>query len=404
MADCIIIGSGLVGSAMAIALAQAGLTVALIDTQDPARHVADAYDGRASAISLGSRRILASIGVWDTIEAACPIYDIHACDRFSPLHVHYDHRDVGSEPFGHIIENNRLRAALYRAVRAEKGIAWHAPATAADIVRDSNGVQVTLASGELLHAPLLLVADGKMSTTRARLGIEARITDYGQTAMVCTITHSKPHQGLALERFLAPGPFAALPMTDDASGNPRSNIVWTESDAMAVRMMQLSEAEFMRELASRLGSYLGDVALTGPRFTYPLKLILAERYTDQRVALIGDSAHGIHPIAGQGVNLGYRDVAALAELIVDHARLGLDIGSATLLAHYARWRSFDATSTAMVMDGINRLFSNNILPIRIARNLGLGAVNQIGPLKRFLMQDAMGLTGDLPRMMREHAA
>jgi len=403
MVDSIIIGSGLVGSAMAVSLARAGLKVALIDAQDPKRNTQQAYDGRASALSLGSRRVLESIGVWERIVGKSPIYDIRACEGFSPLHVHYDHRAVGAEPFGHIIENNLVRTALYQAVREQTLIDWHAPAEAVSIERSETAVTVALSDGTMLQAPILLVADGKFSTTRKRVGIEARVVEYGQTAIVCTITHRRPHEGLALERFMAPGPFAVLPMTQDASGLPRSNIVWTESHAMAARMLELKDEEFLAELRLRLGNYLGELGLSGPRHSYPLTLVLAERYTDARVALVGDAAHGIHPIAGQGVNLGYRDVAALAELMMDQARLGLDLGSATMLAHYERWRRFDATSTAMVMDGLNRLFSNRFSPLRLARNLGLGVVNEIAPLKRFLMMDAMGLTGDLPRMMKEAA-
>ena len=250
-------------------------------------------------------------------------------------------------------------------------------------------------AGGRCKASLLVAADGKFSRLREECGIKTLNTSYRQTAIVCTIRHRLPHEGLALERFLPAGPFAALPMQEN-----RSALVWTEPDDRAPAMLALDDASFAHEIRARLGDYLGDFEVIGKRFSYPLTLTLATRYTDTRFALIGDAAHAIHPIAGQGVNVGFRDVAVLAELAEDAVRLGLDIGSPMLLEHYQRWRRFDSMTMGAMTDGINRLFSNDITAIRLARDAGLSAVNRMPALKRFFMQHAMGLAGDLPRMMR----
>lgn len=394
--DCIIIGSGLVGAAMAIACARIGLRVDIIDATDQSVRTDAGYDGRTSAIAYGSQKVLEALGVWQKIDVMEPITDIRVCDGDARPHVHYDCREAGDKPFGHIVENRLLRETLYDTMCGYDIIARHEPAVVETLEQAPHCVKVTLNNGRKLSAPLMLVCDGKLSKTRDRLGIEADWFEYGQTAIVCTVKHSEPHHGVAIERFLPAGPFAVLPMTEQ-----RSNIVWSETDAMAARMMQLDDAEFLEELKPRIGDYLGDITLAGPRYSYPLKLILAKRYTDARVALVGDSAHGIHPIAGQGVNLGYRDVAVLAELLEKQARLGLDIGAESLLQDYQRWRKTDVTSMAYVTDGLNRLFSNNILPLKIARIIGLGAVNRLKPVKHFFMRSAMGMVGNLPAMMRD---
>lgn len=395
MRDVIIVGSGLIGASMAIALARTGLTVDLIDAAPTEARKSPSYDGRTSAVALGSMRVLNHIGVWQRITDSCPILDIHVCDEGGRFHVHYDHTKAGHEPFGHIVENRLLRHALYDAVDEQPGITLHQPATIADFETTSSHVKATLSNGTELAASLMLVADGKYSKTRDRLGIDTTTLRYGQTAIVCTIAHTEPHHGLAMEKFMPAGPFATLPMT----GN-RTNLVWTERDAMAKRMLELSDTEKLEEIGRRLGDHLGTISLVGPCFSYPLNLIHAREYTRDRIALIGDSAHGIHPIAGQGANLGFRDVAVLTELIVEQAKRGLDIGAPELLAHYARWRRFDTLSMTAVTDALNRLFSNRILPLRLARDIGLGIVNRLPKTKLFLMQDAMGLTGDLPAMMR----
>ncbi|MCG8696363.1 MAG: FAD-dependent monooxygenase, partial [Minwuiales bacterium] len=261
--------------------------------------------------------------------------------------------------------------------------------------RDAARSEVHLADGTVVSAPLCVGADGRNSPLRQSAGIKCAAWSYHQVGIVCTVHHELPHGGVAQERFLPAGPFAILPMT----GN-RSSLVWTERADLAPAMMALDEAAFTAEMASRFGDYLGALEVVGPRWSYPLALHLAERYTDRRLALVGDAAHGIHPIAGQGLNLGLRDVAALAEVIVDTARLGLDIGDAVPLERYQRWRRFDALLLAAVTDSLNRLFSNDIEPIRLARDLGLAAVNRMGPLKRVFMSHARGTVGQLPKLLQ----
>lgn len=298
-----------------------------------------------------------------------------------------------------MVENRHIRAGLVaRMQEVTDCLTLLAPAKITGVSRDNFGVEVTLENGDVWHAPLLIAADGKRSKIREDAGIKVIETGYKQTAIVCTIEHTLPHEGLALERFLPVGPFAALPM----QGN-RSALVWTEPDDRAPGMLALPDEAFHDEIRQRLGDFLGDFKTTGKRFSYPLHLILATRYIDTRLALVGDASHAIHPIAGQGVNVGFRDVAALAELIIDARKLGLDIGSQNLLAHYQRWRRFDSMSMGAITDGINRLFSNDAAPLRIARRTGLKLVNSAPPLKRFFMWHAMGLLGDLPKMMQAKA-
>lgn len=396
-ADVIIIGAGLVGAALAIALGQGGLRVVLCDKANLPDQLSPNYDGRASAIALGSERVLTHLGVWPQVLAeAEPILDIRVSDDRSPFYLHYDHREVGAEPFGHIVENRVLRVALLNGVRATPNVTLRAPSTVQSIHRDAQRATVTLESGETWHAPLIIAADGRYSRLREEAGIPFQLLQYGQTAIVCTLAHSGSHHGWAVEHFMPPGPFAVLPMT-----RQRSCIVWTESDALAPEYAALPEAEFLAEIRKRLGDYLGEIRLDGPRFSYPLNLMLARRYSDQRLALVGDAAHAIHPIAGQGVNIGFRDVAVLAELLLDAARLGQDLGAPSILAHYERWRAFDATAMSLVTDALNRLFSNRSRLLRLARGVGMTLVGKMPAVKHFLMRDAMGLTGDLPRMMRQ---
>ncbi len=399
--DVIIIGGGMVGLSLAIALAQSQVRVAVIEKDDLKSQLMPAFDGRVSAISLGSERVLQAIGVWNLMrEQAEPILDIRVADGDSRAHVHYNYRDAGNSPMGNMVENRHIRAALLKRAEAVTDyLTLLAPAKVDQIVRDSHSVEVSLEGGDVWRAPLLVAADGKRSKIRADAGITVIETSYKQAALVCTIEHELPHEGLALERFLPAGPFAALPMQ-----NNRSALVWTEPEDSAPAMLALPDEEFHAQIRERLGDYLGNFKTTGKRFSYPLHLILATRYIDTRLALIGDAAHAIHPIAGQGVNVGFRDVAVLTELIADALRLGLDIGSQNLLEHYQRWRRFDSMSMGAITDIINRLFSNDISVVRIARRTGLALVNSAPPLKRFFMWHAMGLLGDLPKMMQPIAA
>jgi 2-octaprenyl-6-methoxyphenol hydroxylase len=374
--------------------------VALVDRQDPRAMQDEAFDGRSSAIAYGSRRVLEGLGVWSAIAPqAEPILEIRVADDNAPLFLHYDHRDLeGGTPLGYIVENRVLRRALFARARAMPSLLLLAPVAVERAEVSPGGTVAFLSDGRRLAARLVAACEGRDSPLRRAAGIRALEWRYPQTGIVATVRHEKPHRGVAVEHFLPAGPFAILPMT----GN-RSSIVWTERAALAPRILALDETAFAAELAARFGDFLGVLEPVGPRWSYPLALMLAERTAAPRLALLGEAAHLIHPIAGQGLNLGIRDVAALAELIVDQRRLGLDIGEERLLRRYERWRRFDALLLAAVTDGLNRLFSNAIPPVRLIRDLGLAAVDRLPPLKRFLMRDAMGLTGELPRLARGEA-
>jgi 2-octaprenyl-6-methoxyphenol hydroxylase len=394
--ELVIVGGGLVGLSLATACAGAGLDVAVIDREEPSRMVETAFDGRTSAIAFGSQRILAGIGVWDAIARdAEPIREIRVADGDSPLFLHYDHDEIGPDPLGYIVENRVLRRALLARAAALPNLRHLAPANVAGAERRPAGVSVTLEDGTDIRGALLVAADGKASPLRQAAGIRTVEWRYKQIAIVCTVWHERPHLGIAVEHFLPAGPFAILPMTGD-----RSSIVWTERAELAPLLLSLDPAEFHAELARRFGDFLGRLEVLGPRWSYPLALMHAERYGAERLILVGDAAHVIHPIAGQGLNLGLRDVAALAELVVDARRLGLDIGNADILARYERWRRFDTMMLAAVTDGLNRLFSNDLAPLAWARGIGLAAVNRLPPLRRFFMQHAMGMVGTLPRLVR----
>ena len=396
--DLLVIGGGLTGLALGCAVAGEGLRVLLVERRSLAATVAPPFDGRVTAIAPGSRRLLEAIGVWPALAAeAEPILDIEVGERDSPMRVHYDHRQVGDEPLGHIVENRLLRGALLERAQALSGdsLVLAAPERIVRVDRRGAAVTVRLEGGLVAQAALCAAAEGRDSQTRAAAGIGVLRWDYDQTGMVATIGHALPHEGLAVERFFNSGPFAILPMT----GN-RSSIVWAADNRLARDLVGLDDAAFLDELAERFGDQLGALELAGPRWHYPLSMVQAKRYTAARLALVGDAARAIHPIAGQGWNLALRDVAALAELVVDARRVGLDPGTAQVLARYERWRRFDSLALIAITDGLNRLFANDLLPLRLARELGLGMVDRIPPLKGFFMRHAMGLLGDLPRAMR----
>jgi 2-octaprenyl-6-methoxyphenol hydroxylase len=393
-ADVLIVGGGMVGLTLATAMASGGMTSAVVDRTAPDAMLEAVFDGRTVAIAHGSQCLLETIGLWAAMApAAEPILDIRVSDGGSPLFLHYDHHDVGDHPLGYIIENRNVRRALFGALSDR-------PARIADLARDPEGVTATLDDGRRIAAGLVVGADGRNSWTRRQAGIRVSEWSYEQTGLVCTVAHRRPHRGIAHERFLPAGPFAILPMTDDPDAGHRSSIVWTERGDLAPALLALDDTEFTAELARRFGDFYGGLTVVGPRWSYPLGLLHAERYLDHRLVLVGDAAHAIHPIAGQGLNLGLRDVAALAEVLVDARRLGLDLGSAATLERYQRWRRFDNVALAMAMDGLNRLFSNDLGPVRLARDLGLAAVNRLVPLKRLFMRHAMGVVGDLPRLIR----
>ncbi|MFZ4125558.1 MAG: UbiH/UbiF/VisC/COQ6 family ubiquinone biosynthesis hydroxylase [Rickettsiales bacterium] len=398
--DIIIAGGGLVGNALALALAQGGLNVVVIDPIPAKDQLETSFDGRTSAIALGSVRILERIGAWQYIAPdISPIHDIRVCDGFAEGFVHYHDKDVGDEPFGYIIENHVIRRGLYKKVTEQSGITMLSGLKVTDYETFDTHVVAKLDDGRELKAPLLVAADGRFSGLRDKAGIDYRIISYDQTAIVCVMEHENPHHGLALERFMPAGPFAILPLIDDAAGAHRSGIVWTEHEDDAAHYIKLSDDEFNAELARRSGEYWGKVKAVGKRFAYPLKLQTATEFIAPRFVLVGDAAHGIHPIAGQGVNLGYRDVAVLAELLVDQHNAKADLGAEEVLKHYQRWRKFDSVSMTASTDLLNRLFSNRSPSLAFLRRTGLKMVERMPPLKHFFMRHAMGLIGDLPKMM-----
>ena len=394
--DVAISGGGMVGLSLGVALAQSGLRVALIEQGALSAQREAGFDGRVSAVALGSQYMLQHIGAWQHIAPhAQPITDIRVSDGDTPFFLHYHHREVSEEPFGTIVENRHIRAGLHEAARACPNLEIFESSRLNSYTLQGERVQLHLSNELCLEARLLVGAEGRKSTVRGLSGIGEIGWSYKQTAIVCTIGHSLPHAGLAQERFLPAGPFAVLPMTGD-----RSSLVWVEPEARVGMYMELEDSEFLQEIRERVGDYLGELSLIGPRYTYPLSLMHAKRYTAARVALAGDAAHGMHPLAGQGVNLGFRDVAVLHELIVSRHRLGLDFGDGATLARYERWRSFDNVAMLAATESLNRLFSNAIPPVRLARGLGLWAVGQLPGVKRFFMKHAMGLMGDVPPLLK----
>ncbi len=386
--DVVIVGGGPIGGTLACALAKAGLQVAVVD-QAPAEKMLDPdLDGRTFAVSYGSSKILDKVGIWSSLEKYTqPILDIRISTERSHSFLHYDHRDIGDNPMGYMLEISRLRQAIYKSVQSYPNINWHAPNRISTVESTDSKVVAKLDDGARLSAKLCLAADGRNSQLRAQAGIKVTRWDYDQVAIVCVIEHDDPHASVAHEHFLSAGPFAVLPML-----NNRSAIVWTEKPDVASKMMDLSDEAFNDEMQRRFGDSLGKLRLVGKRWSYPLSLLIAHKYIDKRLALVGDAAHVMHPIAGQGVNLGFRDVEALANTIIEAYELGLDIGSFTVLERYQRKRRFDALTLLLVTDGLNRLFSNDITPIRLLRQAALGVVGKLPFAKRALMRHAMGIS------------
>ncbi|MCE3233570.1 MAG: 2-polyprenyl-6-methoxyphenol hydroxylase [Rickettsiaceae bacterium] len=388
--EVIIIGGGLTGMLMACALAQKQISVALIESEDLQKLNAKESDGRTSAISYGSAKILDHVGIWhELLEHAGPILDIRVTDGESPLFVHYDHKMVGDEPMGHIIENHYIRKALYEKAVQHKNLTILDNTRYTLIDYTPYNATVTLADGKTITSSLVIAADGKNSSVRQSAGIKTTSWAYNQHGVVCTVKHEKSHHGVAIEKFLPTGPFAILPM----HGDHNSSLVWTEKSELAPLFMKMNDAEFQEHLELRFGGYLGKLEVIGKRFSYPLSLCLAQQYTSQRLALIGDAAHAIHPIAGQGFNLGIRDIPPLVSAIYEAKNLGLDIGSSGVLSSYAESRKLDNITMIAITDLLTRLFSNNILPIKHARRLGMGIVNRIPVLKKLLIKHAMGDAG-----------
>ncbi len=392
--DVAIAGGGIVGMSLAINLAGAGLATALVDRANLAALGSPGRDGRGSAIAAGSQRILEGMGVWDLLDAGAEqILEIRVADNSAQGFLHYEFSDVGDEPLGWIVENERLRSALLQRVLAEDIAIFEGEV---DGFQSEPGFSyLKLYGSDDIKARIIIAADGRNSPLREVAGIPAISWNYPQTSIVCTITHEVPHFGIAQEHFYPGGPFAVLPMTKS-----RASIVWTEQTNVAADILSLGDDLFTKTLQNRLGKGLGKIQVVSQRWAYPLSMVHAKRYTDPRFALIGDAAHAIHPIAGQGLNLGIRDVAILAEVIVDAARLGLDPGLSNVLDRYQSWRRPDNILMIAVTDSLNRVFSNEFPPLKLARDAGLSAVNHVNPIKRFLMKHAMGVVGSLPRLSR----
>lgn len=397
--DILIAGGGLNGPALALALAGAGLSVAVVDPRPADLRAGDDFDGRAYALAVASTRLLSALGLWAGLAPnAQPIRQVKASqgrpgEGAAPFFLHFDSAETEEGPVGHLLEERFLYRALLtgmaKAVTHLPGIAVTGQAP------DAAGVTVSLSDGRQMRARLLVGADGRGSGVASRAGIARRGWDYGQTALVAAIDHALPHDGIAHQYFMATGPLAILPLP----GN-RSSIVWSETHANAQAIAALDDDQFLEVLRPRVGDFLGALSLAGPRFSYPLSLSLAERYAAPRAALVGDAAHGVHPIAGQGLNLGLRDVAALAEVLVDATRRGEDIGSDLVLERYQGWRRFDATALALGMDGVNRLFGTDNALVSGLRGLGMGVVTAIPALRRGFMRQAAGLSVDpMPRLL-----
>jgi len=409
--DVIIAGAGIAGATLALALNQAGLKPVLIDPVVFDAQVAPTFDGRASAIAYAAFRQWRALGLGEALEPhAQRIEQILVTDGKtpgaaaggpSPFFLRFDSAEIADssdgEPLGYLLENRHIRAALAAAVM-EAGIAVLAPAKVARAAFGRREAVVTLADGRELRAPVAVGAEGRGSVIRTEAGVGAIGWDYPQTGVVATVRLERPHEGVAHEYFLPGGPFAILPLTDN-----RASLVWTESRSRGAALKAARPEIFHTHLMRRFGDFLGRVSVEGPVFTYPLSLQLAERFVAPRAALLGDAAHGVHPIAGQGLNLGLKGAAALAEVLVEAQRLGEDIGSEVVLERYAAWRRFDTVTLSAGMDAFVRLFSNDNPLLRLARGAGMAAVNRIGPARRFFMTEAGGAMGDLPRLLRGEA-
>lgn len=397
-ADVIIFGGGLVGLALASALDSSGLSAIVVDPADPAPRAGSAFDGRTSAVSSSSMRMLETIGVAAHLaEPGCPIWRIAVADGLEPGGLHFDPDD--GEPLGFMHENRNLRGALHARAEAGKNLWVLWKSRVGQVDRGDHGVVVSLDDGRKLSAPLLVAADGRNSATREAAGIKVARWKYDHRAIVSVLRHERPHEHVAYEIFYPGGPFALLPMNDDSGGH-RSAIVWSVPQEDATGWLALNDDDFAAEAQAAMGGFLGQVAMLAPRSSFPLGFHHAAQITASRLALVGDSAHAIHPIAGQGLNLGFRDVAALAQVLVEGARLGLDLGDRQLLDRYQRWRSIDALSVAFATDSLTRVYGVPGKAASAVRRFGMGVVGRISPLRNRLMSEARGTSGDLPLLLR----
>ncbi|MGB8138843.1 MAG: ubiquinone biosynthesis hydroxylase [Pseudolabrys sp.] len=401
-AEVVVGGAGFAGLALAIALRQGLGDPFTVTVADPALAHARSKDPRASAIAAAARRLFEAIGVWGAVaENAQPILDMVVTDSklddaARPAFLTFGGEVEEGEPFAHMIENRHLVDALAEKAKS-LGVELRATPVAG-FAAGANSTEVQFADGETITARLLVGADGARSLIREQAGIATHGWNYDQSAIVTTVAHEREHNGRAEEHFLPAGPFAILPLT-----GRRCSIVWTETSSEADRIVALPDNEFHGELEKRFGLQLGDIEVIGPRRAFPLGLFTARTFIGERLALVGDAAHIIHPIAGQGLNMGLRDVAALAEAIADAARLGLDPGGPEVLERYQRWRRFDTMTMGVATDGLNRLFSNHSDALRLVRDIGLGLVERMPMLKRMFIREAAGVTGDVPKLLKGEA-
>ncbi len=398
--DLLILGGGLVGMTLALAAARMGISSHVVDRADPAELTKEGFDDRATAISTASWHLFRNIGIAEHLEQfACPIASIAVTDQNKPGRI-----DFQPEPhegsLGRMFPNRRLRLALFEAAAKEELINWHAKSEITHRHRDPYGVSCTLHDGTELKASLMIAAEGRGSPTREEAGLVVAKWDYSHRAVIAGLTHEKPHDNVAWEIFYPAGPFALLPMNDDADGTHRSSLVWTVSEEDGAGVTKLSDRAFLAEVEKRLGGIFGKVTSVGARSSWPLGFHHTARITGERLALVGDAAHGIHPIAGQGLNLGLRDCAALVEVIADGQRIGLDPGDHQILQRYENWRGLDSFMVALATDGLTRLFGIPGKTASAIRRLGMAGVQRTGVLKHWFMDEARGVSGDLPELLR----
>ncbi|NRA87134.1 MAG: FAD-dependent monooxygenase [Rhizobiales bacterium] len=406
--DAIIVGGGHAGLTMAVALAKLGFRLAVIAPVKVTQKVADKGDGRALAISEAPRRMLDLLGIWQRLDGKFQSMDkVNILDgkpgnilQDALLEFNTDANDGDATAVAQVVESGHLLGAMWDAAQEEANIDFKIGRSLKSFTSDANKTDLTLDDGTLLSASLIIAADGRASLVRKELGIQTYGWGYGQTAIVCPVTHEKPHLGAAYEHFYPSGPFASLPLPDGVNGEHRSSLVWADTPEFAKQLMEGDDGFFNTEMVKRFGLHLGEVKLCGDKFSYPLGLQIAYDYIKQRAVLIGDAAHGIHPIAGQGLNMGLRDIAVLSQVMAEARNLGLDFAGYTVLNKYQQWRRFDVLTHAAFADVINRLFSNDIAPIRFVRDLGLKLVDGMAPVKKFFNAEASAQSGDLPAMLK----
>ncbi len=400
--DIAIIGGGLSGALMAICAQAHGFKTCIVDVKSSDIQTTRDFDGRSYAMAHSSVRMLQALNLWCDLEkTAQPILDIKISDVGvvgipSPFLLHFDHHDLEEGPMGHMVEDRRLRPLLQERLNLSDEIIY---LDQTQVIEQDTGPASTKlylkGNHTKVKANLVITADGRKSAFAKNAGIVYRGWDYAQTSLVCALEHEKPHNGVAYQHFMPPGPLAILPLTKN-----RASIVWTETTENAETTMSLDDEAYINVLRPRLGDFLGDVALAGERFAFPLEMSIAQSLIADRLALVGDAAHGMHPIAGQGLNASLRDIAALTQIIHEAKQRGEDFGSTAVLRRYQEWRRFDATALPLALDGLNRLFSNHSLLLKDIRALGIGIVNRLPNIKRKLMREAAGLSGELPHLMQ----